>query len=138
MANPRTREFFTRYQERLQDVRASAALEGREVTRAELDAARDDTVREAQQEVERHDRLLEDIDHRIRNMPPIRVVPMSEVPSPDPNELNLAMRMAAVRETRRRRRLEQREAIQRGNARTEAVKVDTSDSFAPKRKLDIE
>jgi hypothetical protein len=125
MAGPRSKEFLERFRARQAVAdRVSAAIERAEETQ------------------DRHARLLLDIDARIRSMPPINVVPATDLPAPDPNELTLMIRMAEVRERRAERRRENRERkLARQRARDVAAKtpkVNTTDAFAPKRKLDID
>lgn len=133
MSNQRAKEFHQRFQERLcevvrRDYPNRTTLTGDELNRATVEA------------LSIHDRLIAEIDESIRRMPPIEIDP-DVIPSPDPNELNLSLRMEAQRELRRQRREEkrlQREAMERGNRAVAAKKVDTTEAFVPKRKLDID
>ena len=133
MSNPRAKEFYSRFNQRLAQVLHQQNPARTSITAEEYGRA----VAEVMSE---HDRLIADVDARIRAMPPLPV--HSEDVPVDPNELNLTMRMAAVREARRQRREElagRREARRRSReARANTPKVDTTETFAPKRKLDIE
>jgi hypothetical protein len=90
------------------------------------------------------ERLMQDIDERIRNMPPIPIVPAADAPAPDPNEVRNQARMEAIRMRRdlQRRenqlRAERRQRVREAAQQARASQRNTTQSFAPKRKLDLD